>query len=115
MYRFSYAEVLEDASDGCREREKLAFDRAIDLLNVANASGANSKEGTDALFFVQKLWSLLIDDLVSHDNGLPETLRAQLVSIGMWIMKEVDRIRQGQSSNFGGLIDINTMIRDGLR
>ncbi|NIX78413.1 flagellar biosynthesis regulator FlaF [Microvirga terricola] len=115
MYRFSYAEILEDASDGCREREKLAFDRAIDLLNTASATGANSKEGADALFFVQRLWGLLIDDLVSQENGLPETLRAQLVSVGLWIMKEVDRIRQGQSSSFGGLIDINTMIRDGLR
>ncbi|MBF9235647.1 flagellar biosynthesis regulator FlaF [Microvirga alba] len=115
MYRFSYAEILEDASDGCRERERLAFDRAIDLLNAANANGVNSREGSDALSFVQRLWSLLIEDLMSQDNGLPEALRGQLVSVGLWTMKEVDRIRQGQSSNFGGLIDINTMIRDGLR
>ncbi|MGO4707445.1 flagellar biosynthesis regulator FlaF [Microvirga sp. 2MCAF38] len=115
MYRHSYAEVLEDASDGCRERERMAFDRAIDLLNAANIRGANSPESSDAISFVQRLWTLLIEDLVSAENGLPEALRGQLVSIGLWIMKEADMIRRGQSSNYGTLIALNTMIRDGLR
>lgn len=115
MYRYSYAEVLEDASDGCRERERVAFDRAIELLRAADVKGGNSLESSDALSFVQRLWTFLIEDLVSTDNGLPEALRAQLVSIGLWIMKEADLIRRGESTNYGALIDINTAIRDGLR
>jgi flagellar biosynthesis activator protein FlaF len=115
MYRFSYAEVLEDSPDECRERERLAFDRAIDLLRVAVASGANSPESSVALSFVQRLWSCLIDDLLSQENGLSEALRAQLVSIGLWMMKEADLIGQGQSQNYAALIDINTTIRDGLK
>ena len=115
MYRHSYAEVLEDASDGCRERERMAFDRAIDLLNAADASGANSPESSDAISFVQRLWTLLIEDLVSAENGLPEALKGQLVSVGLWIVKEADMIRQGQSTNYRALIEMNTMIRDGLR
>jgi len=115
MYRFSYAEILEDSSDECREREKVAFDRAIDLLKVAAAKGAQSSESSDALSFVQRLWSILIDDLLNPENGLPEPLRAELISIGLWIMKESDLIRRGQSENLAALIDINTMIRNGLR
>lgn len=115
MYRFSYAEILEDSSDECREREKMAFDRAIDLLRAAAAAGAKSLESSEALSFVQRLWSILIEDLLSPENGLPDTLRAELISIGLWIMKEADLIRQGQSDNLGALIDINTMIRNGLR
>jgi flagellar protein FlaF len=115
MYRFSYAEILEDASDECRERERLAFDRAIDLLKEAVAKGARSMEGVAAVSFVQRLWSLLIEDLLSPDNGLPEALRAELISIGLWIMKEADLIHRGQSENLNALIDINTMIRNGLR
>lgn len=115
MYRFSYAEILEDSSSECREREKLAFDRAIDLLREAASKGSKSLAGREAVSFVQRLWSILIDDLLSADNGLPDALRAELVSIGLWIMKESDLIHQGQSENFSALIDINTMIRDGLR
>jgi flagellar protein FlaF len=115
MYRFSYAEILEDSSSECREREKLALDRAIDLLKGAAANGIKSLEGREAITFVQRLWSILIDDLLSADNGLPDALRAELVSIGLWIMKEADLIQQGRSENYTALIDINTMIRDGLR
>ncbi|AWM85894.1 flagellar biosynthesis regulator FlaF [Microvirga sp. 17 mud 1-3] len=115
MYRFSYAEILEDASDGCRERERLAFDRAIDLLKAANNAPQNAPERSDAISFVQRLWTILIEDLMSSENGLPETLRAQLVSIGLWVMKEADLVRRGDSQNFTALIEINTMIRDGLK
>jgi flagellar biosynthesis activator protein FlaF len=115
MYRFSYAEILEDASDESREREKVAFDHAIDLLQKAKLKGTKSPESSSAILFVQRLWNFLIEDLMSPENGLPEALRADLVSIGIWIMKEADLIRQGLSENFTALIDINTMIRDGLR
>jgi flagellar biosynthesis activator protein FlaF len=111
----SMAMQLEDASSECREREKQAFDRAIDLLKEAAAMGSGSLEGSEALIFVQRLWSILIDDLLNPENGLPETLRAELVSIGLWIMTESDLILQGRSDNYGALIDINSMIRDGLR
>ncbi len=115
MYRFSYAEILEDSADECRERERMAFDRAIDLLRAAASIGAKSPESVNAISFVQRLWSFLIEDLMSQENGLPETLRADLVSIGFWIMKEADLIVQGKSDSFTALIDINTMIRDGLK
>ncbi|QFU17651.1 flagellar biosynthesis regulator FlaF [Microvirga thermotolerans] len=115
MYRFSYAEILEDASDGCRERERMAFDHAIDLLKTANRTDASANERSEAVTFVQRLWTVLIEDLMSPENGLPEALRAQLVSIGLWIMKEADLVRQGESRNFNALIEINTMIRDGLK
>ncbi|MCB8823471.1 flagellar biosynthesis regulator FlaF [Microvirga rosea] len=115
MYRFSYAEILEDASDGCRERERLAFDRAIDLLRTASEDRSNGIARSDAISFVQRLWSVLIEDLMSSENGLPEALRAQLVSIGLWIMKEADLVRKEESKNLNALIEINSMIRDGLK
>ena len=36
------------------------------------------------------------------------------ISIGIWITNEINRMRLGKSENFGGLIEIRTIIRDGL-
>jgi flagellar biosynthesis activator protein FlaF len=114
MYQFSYAEVAEDSSQECRARERQAFDRAIGLLKLARDRGAQSRESVEALLFVRRLWTALIDDLSNSENALPEALRANLISIGMWIMKEADLIRLSRSANFDGLIEMNSILRDGL-
>jgi flagellar protein FlaF len=56
-----------------------------------------------------------VEDLASPDNQLAEELRANLISIGIWIIKESERIRQRESDNFQGIIDISIIIRDGLK
>jgi flagellar biosynthesis activator protein FlaF len=115
MYQFSYAEVVEDSGRDARRRERQAFERAIDLLKRAEERGPGSSEAAEALLFLQRLWTLLTTDLASDENALPATLRASLISIGIWIMKEVEAIRSGRTRSFLGLIEINTIICEGLR
>jgi flagellar protein FlaF len=114
MYQFSYAEMVEDTAQDCRARERRAFDRAIALLQTAKEKGNGSRESIEALLFLRRLWTTLMNDLVNPDNGLPQALRASLLSIGVWIMKEADLIRLKQSDNFDGLIEMNSILRDGL-
>jgi flagellar protein FlaF len=114
MYQFSYAEIIEDTAEDCRAREREAFDHAISLLKLAQEKGRDSRECVEALLFVSRLWSTLLHDLSHPENGLPEVLRANLISIGLWIMKEADLVRLGQSENFDGLIEMNSILRDGL-
>src|SRR5690606_3567579 len=99
MHRSAYAEILEDTPRQARERERAAFERARDLLQQAEAKGRRSREAVDALLYLRRLWSVLIEDLVSSENDLPETLRADLISIGLWVMRETDLIRLEQSDN----------------
>jgi flagellar biosynthesis activator protein FlaF len=73
---------------------------------------AGSRRGSS---FASKLWNAFIQDLADPENDLPDVLRADLVSVGLWIIKEAALIRSGQSQNFRGVIDICTMIRDGLK
>jgi flagellar protein FlaF len=115
MYQSFYTEHLAETPKECRARERRAFDRAIELLKRAQVGGEATSESADALHFLCRLWGALIEDLVSADNDLPETLRADLVSIGFWVIKEADLVRSGQSTNFRGLIDICETVRDGLR
>jgi len=110
MYQFSYSEILEDSPKDCRQREYDLFDRAITLLRAAEGYPSQSPEVLGAIVFLQRLWTFLIKDL-----GHPERLKGQLISIGLWVMKESDLIVRGEHNNLAALIDINVLIKDGLK
>ena len=69
----------------------------------------------DAIVFVQRLWTFLIKDLGNPDNGLPDNLKGQLISIGLWVMRESNRVVRGEQKSLEALIDINAMIQEGLK
>ena len=102
MYQFSYAEVLDETPRGARERERQAIERSIELLEAAEKSGVRSREAIEAVLFVRRLWGVLIEDLADPENDLPQALRADLISIGLWIMREAEQIRLEKSANFKG-------------
>ncbi|WP_394690760.1 flagellar biosynthesis regulator FlaF [Hoeflea sp.] len=115
MYQFSYADVQEDGVAEAREREREAINHSISLLTAAKASGVESRDAIEAVYFVSRLWVRFVEDLASPDNQLDQELRANLISIGIWIIKESERIRLRESDNFQGIIDISIIIRDGLK
>lgn len=115
MYKFYYDEVLDDSPKEARERERTALEKSILLLQEADKNGVSSRESIEAVYFVRKLWSIFIEDLANPGNALPAKLRADLVSVGLWVMRETEEIRQGRSSNFKGLIDVSRTIAEGLR
>ena len=114
MYQFSYAEISDDVEVNARERERQALDHSIDLLKRAEKNGPRSRDAIEAIYLTRSLWAILVEDLSSSENGLPDNLRAELISIGLWIMRESEAIRLGRSNNFAGIIEITTLIRDGL-
>lgn len=115
MYQFSYGEIMQDGLQDARSRERLAMDRAIELLELAQEKGTQSLEAAAALNYVNMLWRIFLDDLARPENDLPEVMRADLIGVGIWITKEIKLIRTGKSTNFGGLIEVCTIIRDGLK
>lgn len=115
MYKFSYEDVLEDLPQEARDRERRALDYSIELLKAAEESGVNSVEAAKALAFANKLWTILIEDLASPENDLPKELRAQIISIGIWILKEAERIRSGEVHSFSGIVSVSEAICEGLK
>jgi flagellar protein FlaF len=115
MYEFAYNEVIEDSHRTMRARERAAMDRLIGMLRTAQEKGPQSRELIDALFYVRRLWTIFIDDLNDPNNELPAQLRAGIVSIGIWMMKEIDRVRAGATNDLTPMIEINELIRDGLK
>ena len=85
------------------------------MLRVAQESGPLSRERVDALFYLRRLWMIFIDDLKDPNNELPDALRAGIISIGVWMMKEIDRVRSRVTDDLAPMIEINEIIRDGLK
>ncbi|SDQ92971.1 flagellar biosynthesis regulator FlaF [Pseudovibrio sp. Tun.PSC04-5.I4] len=110
----SYAEALEDSSYDRRGQEREVFSLVIAQLNAAKEAGVASPEASQALMSVYRLWSILIEDLGNAENALPAELRADLISIGLWCVKQADLVRAGESDDFQGLIEINEVVRNGL-
>lgn len=115
MYEFAYNEVVEDSRETMRERERAAMDRVIGMLRAAQEKGALSRERIDALFYLRRLWMIFLDDLKDPANELPDQLRAGLISIGIWMMKEIDRVNSRLTDDLTPMIEINEIIRDGLK
>lgn len=115
MYQFSYGEIIEEAATSSRAREHGAMERAIALLEEAERDGLRSVKGVEALLFARRLWTIMLEDLARADNDLPRELRANLISIGLWIMKEAERIRNDEKASARTLIEIMSIIRDGLK
>jgi flagellar protein FlaF len=115
MYQFSYAEIVEDTFADTRAREREAVEQAVALLRKAQDAGAASRATVEALHFVRQLWAILIEDLASAENDLPQKLRADLISIGLWVMREAEAIRLGQTDDFAAIIEVNQTIAEGLK
>lgn len=115
MYQFSYADIQTDSVADAKDREKQLLSRSIDLLTAARAAGLNSAEAIEAIHFTNRLWTTFVEDLGSPDNVLPRELRANLISIGLWLLREAEEVRQGRSDNFEGLIEVSQIIRDGIQ
>lgn len=115
MYQFSYADVQTDSIADARDRERQLLTRSIEMLSEARSTGIDSMQAIEALHFTNRVWASLIEDLGSADNALPKELRANLISIGLWVMREAEDVRQGRSNNFDGLIEITQIIRDGIQ
>jgi flagellar protein FlaF len=115
MYQAIYAEMAEETTANIRDNERQAFERAIALLRSAQKKGRGSRESVDALLFLSRLWSILLEDLAHPDNGLPEELKAGLISIGIWMLRRADDIRLGKEQDFQPLIDVSESICSGLR
>lgn len=115
MYQTAYADIIDAGSSATRRREREALDRSLRLLRDARAAGFRTPRGAEAIFYVNRVWSFMIEDLSLADNDLPDEVRANLISIGIYVIRALDRLRAGEENVADDIIDITTIIRDGLQ
>lgn len=114
MYRRFYSEIMEDDPQLARANERGVILHSIQLLERAEKAGPTSQQAVEALFFLRRLWEFLLVELGSPENQLPQKLRADLISVGIGLLKEADAIRRGESTDFASLKEISQTIAAGL-
>jgi flagellar protein FlaF len=110
----AYETVVDESGYEARGRERQALSLGIDRLERLQKGRFSFEDQVQSLLYVRRLWTIFIEDLAHPENGLPEKLRADIISIGLWVVKESDRLREERSSDVVQLIEINRLIRDAL-
>lgn len=114
MYQMSYEDVMEDGGVNGREREAILFERCIALLTKVKEKDFEINAAVEAGIFVDKFWFFLVEDLSNPDNLLNNELKAGLFSIGVYMIKEMKRLRSGERIDLDNIIAVLKTIRDGL-
>lgn len=79
----SYFQAPQIGGASPQETEILAFGLCNDRLSRANTAQSRIA----ALHKTHQLWSLLVQDVGSESNALPDGLKGQIISIGVWAMR----------------------------
>lgn len=97
-----------------KEAEYRLFGQVTRALMDAKAVPDSQFEGrVEALDWNRRLWSALATDCSQPDNALPMALRAQIISISIWVGKHTSAVIR-REEEIDPLIDINRIIMQGL-
>jgi len=102
------------SAENPRETEYRLFAQVTQALIAADKAGRkNPASFVDALDWNRRLWSALAVDCASDGNQLAPTLRAQIISLSLWVSRfSSEAARTGASLE--PLIDVNKSIMAGL-
>lgn len=83
------------------------------LMDAAQADASELKVRMKALHWNRRLWTTLATDCANPENGLPMQLRANIISLSIWVDKHTSQVMQKQAA-IQPLIDVNRIIMQGL-
>ena len=83
------------------------------LMDASLAQAGEIGVRMDALDWNRRLWSVLAADCAHPGNLLPESVRANIISLSLWVNRHTTAIMRNEAE-FGPLIDVNKLIMQGL-
>ena len=83
------------------------------LVHASTVDESDIATRIDALDWNRRLWSTLAGECSDPGNALGASMRAQIISLSLFINRHSSAIMRGEES-FQDLIDINRMIMQGL-
>jgi flagellar protein FlaF len=108
----AYANVATTVLDP-RGIEQRIFQQANGRLMAARDPAAPFTILAEAIHINTQLWTLLAVDVLSDENTLPQSLRAQIASLAIYSQKTGRAVLQGNAT-VDDLIEINSAMIAGL-
>ncbi|MBK8838799.1 MAG: flagellar biosynthesis regulator FlaF [Hyphomonadaceae bacterium] len=101
-------------TEGPRQTEYRAFAMATrSLIDAASLPSNEVGRRAEALAVNRRLWSLLAADCAAEGNQLSQPLRAQIISLSLFVDRHSSQVMRNGAS-FEVLIEINRTIMQGL-
>ena len=101
-------------ADTPRELEYRAFGQVTaGLVRVKEQANTHKGPLAEALDANRRLWNILSADCSVPENKLPIGLRAQIISLGLWVSRYSSEVLR-EGADIDPLIDINRTMMEGL-
>jgi len=84
-----------------------------ELIRIQSEGRSNLSAFAEAIDRNRRMWSIFSTDCVTDGNGLPNELRAQIVSIAAWVSRYSSEVIQ-DGADVTPLIDVNKNVMQGL-
>ena len=83
------------------------------LMHAATLDRMQISERMDALHWNRQLWNALASECSAPENSLPAALRAQIISLSMFVNRHTSAIMAG-TETVDELIEVNRIVMQGL-
>jgi len=108
-------QTARERAESPRETEYRLFGEVTrSLMAAADAGVEDMQTRMSALDWNRRLWTTLAGDCSRTDNALPIGVRAQIISLSLWVNRHTSAVMR-QEETFQPLIDVNRSIMEGLR
>ena len=115
MFNQAYEDALEDDQKDARAEEKEVIEQSISMMNYSDQNPSDIKARLSAIYFTNRLWSHFLNDLTSPENHSPDQFKASLISIGIFFLKHVEKMRKSPETRFKPIREISETIAKGLK
>lgn len=114
----AYQKTSQVAAVSPRELEANLLMKAAARLQLIKDEWDESSlaEKDDALVYNRKLWTILVTSATNPESQLPQDIKNNVASLGVFVFKQTMAIMTTEDSNkIDVLISINRSIAEGLR
>ncbi len=103
----------QSTTEDSRSAEYRLFGLVTGALMDASTETRGSMKLVEAIDWNRRLWSTLAADCADDNNALPVPVRAQIISLSLWVSRYSSQVIRGQAA-VDPLVDINRTIMQGL-
>ncbi|MEX6726058.1 flagellar biosynthesis regulator FlaF [Parapedomonas caeni] len=104
---------VQQVAESPRQTEYRLFAQVTGALIKARDTQATGAPLVEALDWNRRMWSALSTDCGLPGNQLPQALRAQIISLALWVGRYSSEVARNKS-DIDALIDVNKAIMEGL-